>query len=273
MTLKVYCMVLMLMFTCKMKLCRDSPLSQNILTGLGNGLSCVGYLILAHYFKKRRGRANALLMAGAGLGHFFSPHAIRFLQDEYGMRGATMILGGITLHAVLGASVFQPVQWHQKKSEPTDDAEDREVHSSLLPEYTKKGAAEGVHDEGTESKPLRKVLSMLVVLRGRVGDVLESVVKDMKMLRRPTCLIIALGSTLVVNAEANFLVMVPFAIQTDGHPLQTAAWCVSIAGVCNLFTRMCVSSLSDLPLFNKRFFYMAGMAFMAASILGKLSLN
>lgn len=41
--------------------------------------------------------------------------------------------------------------------------------------------------------------------------------------------------------------LVPFAIQADGHPLQTAAWCVSIAGVCNLFTRMTVSSLSVHP--------------------------
>ncbi|XP_050718052.1 monocarboxylate transporter 12-B-like isoform X1 [Eriocheir sinensis] len=238
--------------------------------GLGNGLSCVGYLILAHYFNKRRGRANTLLMAGAGLGHFASPHVIRFLQEEYGLRGATIILGGITLHAVLGAAVFQPVEWHYKKQESTgaaEDREDREALSSLLHEPTKNMAEEETWGESTERKACRRVLSGLVAFRGRVAQVLWSVVNDMKVLRRPTCLIIALGSMLVVNAEANFLVLVPFAIQADGHPLQTAAWCVSIAGVCNLFTRMTVSSLSDLPWFNKRLCYMGGMAVMAASIL------
>lgn len=242
-------------------------------SGLGNGLSCVGYLILAHYFKKRRGRANTLLMAGAGLGHFASPHVIRFLQEEYGLRGATIILGGITLHAVLGAAVFQPVEWHNKKQEctgATEDREDREALSSLLHEPTKNMAEEETWGESTERKACRRVLSGLVAFRGRVAQVLSSVVNDMKVLRRPTCLIIALGSMLVVNAEANFLVLVPFAIQADGHPLQTAAWCVSIAGVCNLFTRMTVSSLSDLPWFNKRLCYMGGMAVMAASILCKL---
>lgn len=239
--------------------------------GLGNGLSCVGYLILAHYFKKRRGRANTLLMAGAGLGHFASPHVIRFLQDEYGMRGATILLGGITLHAVLGASVFQPVEWHCKKPESAGAAEDGEVLSSLLSEQGKNTGEEEARAESTENKVFRRVLSGLVALRVRTAQVLWSVVRDMKVLRRPTCLIIALGSTLVINAEANFLVMVPFAIQAEGHPLQTAAWCVSIAGVCNLFTRMSVSSLSDLPWFNKRVCYMGGMAVMAASTLGELS--
>lgn len=40
-----------------------------------------------------------------------------------------------------------------------------------------------------------------------------SVMKDMAILRRPSCLIIALGSTFVTNSEANFTVMIPFAIQ------------------------------------------------------------
>lgn len=184
-----------------------------------------------------------------------------------------MILGGITLHAMLGASLFQPVEWHQKRPQPASYAEEGEARFSLLPEYTRHEAEEEVRDEGMENKLPRMVFSRMVALRKRTVQVVESVVKDMKMLRHPTCLIIALGSTLVINAEANFLVMLPFAIQTDGHSLQTAAWCVSIAGVCNLFTRMCVSSLSDLPWFNKRLFYMAGMVVMAVSMLGKWNLN
>lgn len=211
------------------------------------------------------------MMAGAGIGHFASPHVIRFLQEEYGMQGATMILGSITLHAVLGASLFQPVEWHWKKLESMGAVEDKEALSSLLSQYTMNGKEKEVRGESIERKLLTRMLSRLVALRGRAAQVLGSVVKDMKILRRPTCLIIALGSTLVINAEANFLVMVPFALQADGNSMQTAVWWVSIAGVCNLFTRMCVSSLSDVPWFNKRLCYMGGMVVMAASILGKLT--
>ncbi|KAG0716342.1 Monocarboxylate transporter 5 [Chionoecetes opilio] len=290
--------------------------------GLGNGLSCVGYLILAHYFKRRRGLANALLVAGAGLGHFVSPLVIRVLQEEYGLRGATIILGGITLHAVLGASLFQPVDWHCKKPEQKGAVEEPEAVFSLLSSHTEaedvREAAvkvpdcsmEGGSDPGSDSEAsapnlvsqtlpkavldwedepryVRPVIPLIgtesvpgggaawrvsdrrrpSALFRTVSHVMQCVVSDMQTLRQPTCLIIALGSTLVINAEANFLVMVPFAIQAAGHSLQTAAWCVAIAGVCNLFTRMCVSALSDMAWFNMRRCYMAGIALMAASVV------
>ena len=294
-----------------------------LVTGIGNGLSCVGYLIIAHYFKQRRGLANACLVAGAGLGHFVSPLVIGLLQEEYGVWGATIILGGITLHAVVGAFLFQPVEWHWKKPEKEVATEDTEAFSSLLDSHTKAGepkreavkVASSDTGEGDDaiskvSMPMhvsqstkvedrdgtRSSVYLLVPLaktkptagppaawrdRGRghanalcrtMVRVLRSVASDMRILRQPTCLIIALGSALVVNAEANFLVMVPFAIQAAGHPLQTAAWCVSIAGVCNLFTRISVSALSDLPWFNMRLSYMAGMAVMIVSVIGKCNL-
>ncbi|XP_063849173.1 monocarboxylate transporter 14-like isoform X2 [Scylla paramamosain] len=284
--------------------------------GLGNGLSCVGYLILAHYFKKRRGRATACLVAGAGLGHFVSPLVIRLLQEEYGMRGATVVLGGITLHAVVGASVFQPVEWHWKKPKEDIAMEDTGTFSSLLPSHAKtkepkraevkvaNDSKEGTDDplcvapsprrvsqstsvaerEGTSFSVHTVVIVAkteapavpLAAWRDRsracglcrtLGRVLRSVVRDMRVLRKPTCLIIGLASSLIINAEANFLVMVPFALQAAGYPLQTAAWCLSIAGMSNLFTRLCVSALSDLPWFNMRLCYMAGMAAMATSVL------
>ena len=286
--------------------------------GLGNGLSCVGYLILAHYFKKRRGRATACLVAGAGLGHFISPLVIRLLQEEYGIRGGTVVLGGITLHAVVGACVFQPVEWHWKKPKKVKDAV---AFSSLLPSHAMtteqkteevKVANDNTEDTGDplcvvpshrrvsqttcaaarEDTPLPVHTVAIVVQteapavpsvarRDKSGAcgvcrtlcrVVRSVVRDMRVLKRPTCLIIGLASSLIINAEANFLVMVPFALQAAGHSLQTAAWCLSIAGMSNLFTRLSVSALSDLPWFNMRLCYMAGMAVMAASVLGKPNL-
>lgn len=102
-----------------------------------------------------------------------------------------------------------------------------------------------------------------------VRRVLRSVLKDMRILKHPSSLIIALGSTFIVNGEASFTVMVPFAIQAEGHSLQTAAWCVSVAGICSFLTRLCVSTLSDFSWFNMRLCYMAGIATMGTSVIGK----
>ncbi|KAK4323917.1 hypothetical protein Pmani_005421 [Petrolisthes manimaculis] len=90
--------------------------------GLGTGLATIGFLLLAKYFKKRRGRANLSLHAGVGLGKILSPLMIQFLQEEYGYRGSTLILGAFTLHAFVGTCLYQPVEWHMKR--PVDSCKE-----------------------------------------------------------------------------------------------------------------------------------------------------
>lgn len=80
-------------------------------TGLG-GMPC--YLLLTAYFDSNRGRANAILMAGICSSQFISPPLLRYLLVEYGHKGATLILCGITLECIVGAALFQPVEWHMK---------------------------------------------------------------------------------------------------------------------------------------------------------------
>lgn len=89
--------------------------SFSILTGIGGGLvTCQCFTILPHYFQRLRGLTNAFMMSGICLGQFLAPPVSRFLQDNFGFRGATLILGAIMLNASAGAALFQPYEWHQK---------------------------------------------------------------------------------------------------------------------------------------------------------------
>ncbi|KAK4299439.1 hypothetical protein Pmani_028275 [Petrolisthes manimaculis] len=90
--------------------------SHSILTGLGSGLCClVAFAIIPFYFKRRRGLANGLMMAGMCTGGMFWPSIITYLQGEYGYKGATLILAGVMLNNCVAASVFHPVAWHRRK--------------------------------------------------------------------------------------------------------------------------------------------------------------
>ncbi|XP_069170686.1 monocarboxylate transporter 9 [Procambarus clarkii] len=352
--------------------------------GLGCGLSCVGYLILAQYFEAHRGLANACLMAGAGLGHFISPLLIRFLQEEYGFKGATVILGAVILHGFVGATLLHPVEWHRKSSKVKKSSCKTEVVYVLIPEtenqegksvkvngsnsfntqlrnskctkadtstylHNVSGGQNGVQtsfmstdlngqssadtsDANITNQDDREVSvntqddrevavntqddcekmvttqddcektvntqddcektvntqddceKMVTTQEDRQATpgsvcgcgcvlccalihVFRSIIEDIRILRQPSCLIIAMSSTLTVNGEANFTVLVPFAIQASGHSLQAAAWCVSLAGITSFLARMCVSTLSDFPWFNMRLCYMAGVATMGLSII------
>ncbi|KAK3855358.1 hypothetical protein Pcinc_038235 [Petrolisthes cinctipes] len=81
------------------------------------------FLLLALYFDRRRGLANTFPMAGVCTAQLVGPPLIHYLLDEYSLRGATLILGGIFLNSVVGACLFQPVEWHLK---PIQDGEVQE---------------------------------------------------------------------------------------------------------------------------------------------------
>ncbi|XP_042222237.1 uncharacterized protein LOC121866535 [Homarus americanus] len=311
--------------------------------GMGAGLSCVGFLNLAQYFDKHRGLANTFLTAGIGLGHFSSPLFIHYLQNEYGFKGATMILGALILHGFVGATLYQPVKWHLKYPQKKKTQPDLEGVSLLLPQTEKSENTnlEGARSNGSVSKMdenqwsvlvtqehLRKVnrdrhmsqCSYTSMASSRVSSirksdvdlasltsigslaslanikfpdtddparsspekgsdscmseiwetiirVLRSIISDVGTLRHPSYLIIALATMAIIGGQANFNMIVPFALQTEGHSLQTAAWYLSVAGICNFLTRLCLSPLSDFSWFNMRLVYLCAIFTMGTSII------
>ncbi|KAG0716341.1 Monocarboxylate transporter 5 [Chionoecetes opilio] len=107
---------------------------------------------------------------------------------------------------------------------------------------------------------------MGVGLRALVGRVARSTVADLRILRSPRALIIAFGCTFFINGLYSFVMMVPFAMQTAGHSLADAAYCISASAVANLVMRVLGSVLSDYAWFNMRIAYMTGLALTATSI-------
>lgn len=83
--------------------------------GLGFGLATAStFVALNAYFRKRRGQAVGLAMAGTAFGFMAMPQLISRLLEEYDFQGTVIILGALSLNAVVGASLLQPVKWHMK---------------------------------------------------------------------------------------------------------------------------------------------------------------
>lgn len=47
------------------------------------------------------------------------PNVVRLLLDEYGFCGAALIMGALAFHGLVGAALFQPVEWHMKRPSET----------------------------------------------------------------------------------------------------------------------------------------------------------
>jgi MFS family permease len=70
------------------------------------------YLAINSYFISRRGVVMGICQAGIGLGFIVVPYLVEAMLRNYGFRGTMLLLGGISLNAIVGALLYQPVEWH-----------------------------------------------------------------------------------------------------------------------------------------------------------------
>lgn len=63
-------------------------------------MNASGFLAVNSYFKQNRGRALGIALAGTGVGQMMMPFVVKQLLEDYGYRGATLIIGGLSLHGV-----------------------------------------------------------------------------------------------------------------------------------------------------------------------------
>lgn len=55
------------------------------------------------------------MQLGTGFGQMIMPNVVRILLDEYGFRGAALIMGALAFHGLVGSALYQPVEWHMKR--------------------------------------------------------------------------------------------------------------------------------------------------------------
>ncbi|CAG2210650.1 unnamed protein product [Mytilus edulis] len=64
--------------------------------------------LLGTYFSKRRAMANGIAISGCCLGGLVCPPLYRYLLDNYGLRGALLLTGGILMHDIPMACLLRP---------------------------------------------------------------------------------------------------------------------------------------------------------------------
>lgn len=104
-----------------------------VIQGLAATLSFTpGVMMIGQYFDKRRGFANGLGMAGNALGGILIPLLVDRLIAIYGVNGALLVMGGVILHACVGAMFWQPVEQHMVKVKRVAESVDNDVDSLYI---------------------------------------------------------------------------------------------------------------------------------------------
>lgn len=101
----------------------------------GISLSCVftaPIVAVTYYFENRRALATGLTVAGSGIGTFLFAPLIEYLLDEYGWRGALLILSGIMLNLVLCGALIRDLEWPEDSYEYKKDKFLRTLDSASM---------------------------------------------------------------------------------------------------------------------------------------------
>ncbi|XP_063603930.1 monocarboxylate transporter 12-B-like [Penaeus indicus] len=102
--------------------------SYSVVGGISCGLlNNLCYVIVPHYFYKRRGIAYVILVAGVSCGPILGSLLVSFLQESLGFKGATLITGAVVFNACVGASLFRPLQ-----KKPGDSEKGKNLYRLML---------------------------------------------------------------------------------------------------------------------------------------------
>jgi len=66
-------------------------------------------VVVGYYFDKRRALATGVCVCGAGIGTFVFAPLGTFLVENYGWKGANIIIGGIILNGIVFGLTYRPL--------------------------------------------------------------------------------------------------------------------------------------------------------------------
>nr|CAD7196292.1 unnamed protein product [Timema douglasi] len=294
-----------MILTCEVTSIWHMIFSYGVLAGLGLGfLAPCTFVAVNTYFTTRKGRAVGLSLAGTGLGQMVMPHAVRLLLEEYGFRGTVLFIGGLSLHALVGAALFQPVEWHMKVREVDTEGSDQ----ALLPAEDKPSLT-----KVTSNPKLRRnvsSLSLASVCSVELGDVIVDKeetkpdqntqygsanytidkeanpekpdkkqpgafascmarivdMMDLDLLSDPVFVNIVVGLAVVYTAGINFSMIYPFYLHMDvGMTLTDTATCMSVLAAFDILSRLIVPQITDRLNVGSRITYLVAAVLLAAS--------
>lgn len=111
--------------------------TYGIMGGAGFGLMYLPSIVMVgYYFDKRRALATGVCVCGAGIGTFVFAPLGSFLVENYGWKGANVIIGGIILNGIVFGLTYRPLkpqrQWRLVLPTPDDSADTKPTIMSKI---------------------------------------------------------------------------------------------------------------------------------------------
>lgn len=204
--------------------------------GLGLGfINPSSFIAVNSYFSTKRSRAVGFALAGTGVGQMFMPIVVRYLLDDYGFKGAILIMGALALNGIVGASLFQPVEWHMKRFgngscsnekrillTPCRHRLNQHAYHQMINIDEDDNDNDDDYDIGIDSKnhlfnDQISIDSEAIILIRTKPNWRQRIYKalDLQLLSDPVFISICIGLALAYTASINFSMIFPYFLQVS----------------------------------------------------------
>lgn len=261
-------------------------LTYGVLIGIGAGLAFPATVYIVNsYFWKLRGLANGLCISGSAIGSIIMPPLITHLIAGYSLRGASLIIGAITLNIWVAALIYEDVDKHSKKvvldlppcdldirvvestpprprpeeEEPCDEAE--EVHASNYFPTRHHGLTLTSHKPKQFDNDIRR----LSVQKDRLKILRKYL--DFSLFFDPVYLVILVSNATSSISYTSFLILLPSYGVFQGVPMSRAPYLISILSLFDLIGRLGASILSDYAYVPKSSYFVGGLLVSGVSLV------
>nr|XP_054772010.1 monocarboxylate transporter 12-like [Lytechinus pictus] len=218
-------------------------------TGLGMALTFFPLLVsMNRFFSKSFIFANTLTLFGTTCGAFLVPVIIERSLEAYGYAGGFLILGGISLHAVVCGALVRSPRERRRENFNASDSDNAERDSLMaVPvsdqsemELTDRGSASIILQETVEEfqSEEEKARSSSGNNSWCSGDSFLAQVKSFLFLHEPLYIVIAPAMVLQCFVQVGWMLfLVPHA-EGAGIDQSNAVFLSSIAGISGIFGRI-----------------------------------
>ncbi|XP_066303129.1 monocarboxylate transporter 13-like [Branchiostoma lanceolatum] len=226
--------------------------SLGVLTGLSYALVFApSVAMLGRYFDKRRALVNGIALSGSGATFALAP-ICQFLEQEYGWRGALLLLGGVTLNLCVSGALLRPIVL-------AADVVSRDPSPHHTPIEPGEQLSIGTSEDCRQQNDLE---------RNNINE-RESFSRthrkhfDITLLKKRRFLLFATADLL-----SSFSYLIPYVhvvpcARTRGIDETKAPFLLSVAGITEVLARVFSGWFSDLKIISKLHVYMIFIALNA----------
>ncbi|CAH1237914.1 SLC16A4 [Branchiostoma lanceolatum] len=226
--------------------------SLGVLTGLSYALVFApSVAMLGRYFDKRRALVNGIALSGSGATFALAP-ICQLLEQEYGWRGALLLLGGVTLNLCVSGALLRPIVL-------AADVVSRDPSPHHTPIEPGKQLSIGTSEDCRQQNDLER----------NNKNERESFSRthrkhfDVTLLKKRRFLLFATADLL-----SSFSYLIPYVhvvpcARTRGIDETKAPFLLSVAGITEVLARVFSGWFSDLKIISKLHVYMIFIALNA----------